>query len=383
MKKNISILGSTGSIGRQTLEVISALPNRFKIIGLSAKDNLNLLSEQVKKFSPKIVSVENEGSAELLQKKLGKTQTVVYSGEEGFIKIATHKDVDIVVVAIPGSSGITPTFEAIKLKKDIALASKEVLVAAGELVMKEVAKRKINLVPIDSEHSGVAQCLNGEDPSKIKRIILTASGGPFFDLPKERLSRVTIDEALSHPKWRMGNKISIDSATLMNKGFEIIEAHHLFGLDYSKIDVVIHPQCIIHAMIEFVDGSLIAQMAAPDMRIPIQYALLKGERVPNKFDLINLIKAGEIKFYQPDKDKFPCLEYAYMAGKRGGTVPAVLNAANNEAVRLFLDGKIRFTEIPLLVKQALDKHFNTSEPTLEDILAADVWAKKEVITSVA
>ncbi len=378
MKKNISILGSTGSIGKQTLEVVSAFPNKFKVIGLCAKDNLNLLAEQVKKFSPKIVSVDTEANAELLQRKLGKTQTVVYSGQVGLIKIAAHKDVDTVVVAIPGSAGIIPTFEAIKQKKNIALASKEVLVAAGDIIMREVEKRKVELVPIDSEHSGIMQCLKGEEISKVKKVILTASGGPFREVPKERLARVTVDEALSHPRWNMGKKISIDSATLMNKGFEVIEAHHLFGLDYSKIEVVVHPQSVIHAMVEFMDGSLIAQMAAPDMRLPIQYALLRGERALNKFDLMNITKCGALTFEAPDREKFPCLDYAYAAGKRGGTMPAVLNAANNEAVKMFMEGKIKFTDIAVLVKQAMDKHFNTAEPSLEDILAADLWAKKEI-----
>ena len=383
MRKNISVLGSTGSIGLQTLEVISSFPNKFSIIGLAAKDKLNVLAEQIKKFSPKIVSVDTEASAETLQKKLGKTQTVIYFGSEGLVKVSTHKDVDTVVVAVPGSAGIIPTFEAIKLRKNIALASKEVLVAAGDIIMKEAARKKISLVPIDSEHSGIAQCLKGEDLSKIKRVILPASGGPFLELPKEKLSRVTVSEALAHPNWRMGEKISVDSATLMNKGFEVIEAHHLFGLDYSKIDVVMHPQSIVHSFIEFVDGSFLAQMSAPDMRIPIQYALLDKERSQNKFELMNLAKIGTLSFAAWDKERFPCLEYAYMAGKRGGTLPAVLNAANSEAVRLFLEGRIKFTDIPVLVKQAMDKHFNTSEPTLEDILAADQWAKKEIITSVA
>jgi len=381
LKKNVSILGSTGSIGRQTLDVISAFPNKFKVIGLSAKGNLNLLTEQIKRFQPKIVSVDTEESAEVLQKKLGKTQTVVYSDREGLVKIATHKDVDIVVVAIPGSAGIVPVVEAIALKKNIALASKEVLVAAGEIVMREAVRNKIRLTPIDSEHSGIIQCLKGEDASKIKRIILTASGGPFLDLPKEKLSRVTVEEALEHPRWKMGSKISVDSATMMNKGFEVIEAHHLFGIDYSKIEVVIHPQSVVHALVEFIDGSLIAQMAAADMRIPIQYALLDGERDQNRFETINMTSVENLSFYQPDRDKFPCLEYAFQAGKRGGTMPAVLNAANSEAVSLFLGGRIKFTDIASMVKRTLDKHFYTKESTLDDILAADTWAKKEILTS--
>jgi 1-deoxy-D-xylulose-5-phosphate reductoisomerase len=381
VKKNISILGSTGSIGRQTLDVVAAYPNKFNVIGLTAKDSLNLLAAQVQKFQPKMVSVDNEASAAALQKKLGKTQTVIYFGEEGLIKAATHKDVDLLMVAIPGSAAIIPTYEAVKLKKDIALASKEVLVAAGDIIMQEIARKKVRLFPIDSEHSGVFQCLQGEDRSRIKKVILTASGGPFLDMPKDSLSRVSVKEALDHPMWKMGNKISIDSATLMNKGFEVIEAHHLFDLDYSKIDVVVHPQSAIHAMVEFVDGSVMAQLAAPDMRIPIQFALLDNERLPNKFGLIDLTKIGTLTFMPPDKVKFPCLEYAYAAGKKGGTMPAVLNAANNEAVKLFLEEKINFTDIAKLVKQALEKHYFTKEPVLEDIMAADHWAKKEIQTS--
>lgn len=374
-------MGSTGSIGRQTLEVISAFPNKFRVIGLAAKDNLNLLAEQVQKFSPKIVSVDSEANAEALQKKLGKTQTVVYFGKEGLIKVSIHKNVDTLVVAIPGSAGILPTIEAIGQKKNIALASKEVLVAAGDIVMSEVAKKKVKLVPIDSEHSGLMQCLRGEDIVKVKKLILTASGGPFLNVPIEKLSKATINEALAHPNWKMGSKISVDSATLMNKGFEVIEAHHLFGLDYSKIDVVVHPQSIVHAFIEMNDGSLIAQLSAPDMRIPIQYALLDSERAQNKYGTISLAKIGTLNFYPPDKEKFPCLEYAYFAGRRGGTMPAVLNAANSEAVSLFMEGRIKFPDIASLVKQSIDKHFYTKEPSLDDILSADQWAKTEILTS--
>jgi 1-deoxy-D-xylulose-5-phosphate reductoisomerase len=381
LRKNISILGSTGSIGKQTLEVVALYPNKFRVIGLSARDNINLLAEQVKRFQPKLVSVDSEASAEILQKKLGRTQTVVYSNEDGLIKIATHKEVDTVVVAIPGSVGIIPTFEAIEQRKNIALASKEVLVAAGDLVMSEVKKKKITLVPIDSEHSGIMQCIRGEEKDKIKRIILTASGGPFLDTPKEKLDKVTVKEALAHPNWNMGTKISIDSATLMNKGFEVIEAHHLFNIDYSKIDVVVHPQSMIHAMVEFVDGTVMAQLGAPDMRIPIQFALLDQERLPNRFGVIDLVKMGSLNFIEPDLSKFPCLAFAYAAGKKGGTLPAVLNAANNEAVSLFIAGKIKFTDIAKMTRQALEKHFNSKEPSLDEILAADAWAKKEIQTS--
>ena len=381
MRKNISILGSTGSIGTQTLDVVSAFPNRFTVTGLAAKGNLNLLLDQILRFQPKIVSVDTEAAAEALQKRLGKTNTVVYFGEEGLLRTACHKEVDTVVVAVPGSAGIIPTLEAVKLRKDIALASKEVLVAGGDIIMKEIAKKKVSIHPIDSEHSGIAQCLKNEEKDKVKRIILTASGGPFLNTPANKLDRVTAKDALEHPVWKMGDKISIDSATLMNKGFEVIEAHHLFGFDVSKIDVVIHPQSVIHAMVEFMDGSIVAQMSAADMRIPIQNALLEGDRLPNRFGFIDFSKLSGLTFAAPDRDKFPCLELAYWAARHGGTTPAVLNAANSEAVKLFLGGQIKFTDIPKLVKQALDKHFFTKEPTLDDILAADEWAKKEIETT--
>lgn len=383
MKKSVSILGSTGSIGKQTLEVISSMPHKFKVVGLAAKDNLSLLAAQVAKFSPSIVSVENEASAEALQKKLGKTRTTVYFGLEGLIKLSTLKDISTLVVAIPGSTAIIPTLEAIRSKKDIALASKEVLVAAGDIVMKEVSKRKVMLTPIDSEHVAVTQCLKGEGVPKIKRIILTASGGPFLNTPVERFSKVTINEALSHPRWKMGNKISIDSATLINKGFEVIEAHHLFGLDYDKIDILIHPQSIIHSIIEFIDGTMLAQFAAPDMRIAIQYALLEGERLQNKWETLNLAEQNALTFEKPDRQKFPCIDYAYRAGRTGGTMPSVLNAANNEATRLFLEEKIPFTEIPRLIKGAMDRHKIIPEPTIEDILEVDMTTKKEISPTIA
>jgi len=383
LKKSVSILGSTGSIGKQTLEVISSMPHKFKVVGLAAKDNLSLLAAQVAKFSPSIVSVENEASAEALQKKLGKTRTTVYFGLEGLIKLSTLKDISTLVVAIPGSTAIIPTLEAIRSKKDIALASKEVLVAAGDIVMKEVSKRKVMLTPIDSEHVAVTQCLKGEGVPKIKRIILTASGGPFLNTPVERFSKVTINEALSHPRWKMGNKISIDSATLINKGFEVIEAHHLFGLDYDKIDILIHPQSIIHSIIEFIDGTMLAQFAAPDMRIAIQYALLEGERLQNKWETLNLAEQNALTFEKPDRQKFPCIDYAYRAGRTGGTMPSVLNAANNEATRLFLEEKIPFTEIPRLIKGAMDRHKIIPEPTIEDILEVDMTTKKEISPTIA
>lgn len=381
MKKGITILGSTGSIGKQALEVISAFPHRFNVVGLAARDNLTLLASQIVKFSPQIVSVDTEKTAEELQKKLGKTKTTVYFGQEGLVRLSTHREVNTLVVSIPGSTAIIPTLEAIKAKKNIALASKEVLVAAGDIIMKEIRKRKVDLMPIDSEHSAIYQCLKNESVEKVKKIILTASGGPFLNTPIEGLSKVTVKEALSHPKWKMGSKITIDSATLMNKGFEVIEAHHLFNVDYLKVDVVIHPQSLIHSLIEFVDGMILAQLSAPDMRLAIQYALLQGERMQNNWQTLKLVDAGTLTFERPDRNKFPCLGYAYHAGKVGGTMPAVLTSANDEATKLFLDGKIPFTRISELIKENIDKHKIIPEPGIEDILEVDTKTKEDIRTA--
>ncbi len=380
MKKGISILGSTGSIGRQTLEVINALHSRFKIIGLSAKDNVALLEEQIKKTSPKLVSVDNENSAKKLISRLGKTTTTIYSGGKGLEKISVEKENDILVVAIPGIGGLGPTLSAIELGKTVALASKEVLVSAGEIVMALAKKKKAKILPIDSEHSAITQCLRGEDEKKIKRLILTASGGPFLERSAKELEKVTPDEALGHPTWKMGKKITIDSATLMNKGFEVIEAHHLFGVDYSRIDVIIHPQSIVHSLVEFEDGSIIAQMGGPDMRIPIQYALLDLERHENGWAKLELSDIGILSFKKVDKDKFPCLELAYTAGRAGGSLPAVMQAADEAAVELFLEEKIKFTEISKIIKDVMQRHEVVNDPSIEDIMNADRWAKDEVRT---
>jgi len=378
LKKGISILGSTGSIGTQTLEVASSFSSKFKVVGLATKTNLELLEEQIKKFSPKIVSVETEEMAEKLIRRLGRTTTTVYFGKEGLKKVAIDEETDILVVAIPGIGGLEPTLEAIKLGKKIALASKEVLVTAGRIVMEEAKAKKAKIVPIDSEHSAISQIIKGEDQKKIKKVILTASGGPLLESPVEELHKVTAGEALAHPTWNMGQKISIDSATLMNKGFEIIEAHHLFGFDYSQIEVIIHPQSIIHSMIEFVDGSIVAEMAAPDMRLPIQYALFSKERIPSNWSKINFSELKAITFSKVDTSRFPCLELAIEAGRQGGTYPAVLNAADEVAVDLFLKGKIRFTEIPGLIEKALEKHSVIELPTLEDIIKADKSTREEM-----
>jgi len=375
MKKGIAILGSTGSIGKQALEVVSIFPSSLAVVAIAAKDEVDLIVEQIKKFSPKIVSVENEEIRQRVEQKLGATKTQLFTGQEGLLKVATAVEAKMVVVAIPGSLPLPAVLEAVKIKKDIALATKEVLVAAGEIFMREVKAAGVKVLPIDSEHSAIAQCLKGEDRKTIKKIILTASGGPFLKTPVEKLSQMTAKEALKHPTWKMGPKITIDSATLMNKGFEVLEAHYLFGLDYSQIEVIIHPESIIHSMVEFADGSVKAQLGAPDMRIPIQYALLEEQRQANHWSRLDFGKVSQLSFLKPDKQKFPCLEYAYEAGKKGGTLPAVLNAANEEVVNQFLKGKFNFDQIAVKIKEVMDKHQNKENPSLEDILSADKWAR--------
>jgi 1-deoxy-D-xylulose-5-phosphate reductoisomerase len=375
MKKAISLLGSTGSIGQQVLEVVAIFPSRLRVTALAAKDEVDLIVEQVKKFQPRIISVLNDDVKAKVEAKLSGVKVEIFTGAEGLMKVATAADAKTVVVAIPGSLALTAVLEAVKLKKDIALATKEVLVAAGEIFMNEVAAAGVKLFPIDSEHSAIAQCLRGEDKKTVKKLILTASGGPFLKTPAEKFAQLTAKEALKHPTWKMGPKITIDSATLMNKGFEVIEAHFLFGIDYANIEVVIHPESIIHSLVEFVDGSIKAQLGAPDMRVPIQYALLEEDRQANHWGRLDLTKVGGLTFQKPDLTKFPCLQYAYDAGKAKGTMPAVLNAANEEAVSQFLKGKFNYDRIAVKIKAALDKHQNKEAPNLDEILAADREAR--------
>ncbi len=383
MKKGLAILGSTGSIGKQTLEIISIFPSSLTVVALAAKDEVDLIVEQIKKFSPKIVSVLNEEVKQKVEQKLGSSKVQILTGQEGLTKVATIPEAKMVVAAIPGSLSLLPVLEAVKAKKDIALAAKEVLVTAGDLFMDAVKEAGVKIYPIDSEHSAIVQCLQGEDNNTIRKIILTASGGPFLKTPVEKFASLTAKEALKHPTWKMGPKITIDSATLMNKGFEVIEAHHLFGLDYSKIEVVIHPQSIVHSMVEFVDGSIKAQLGAPDMRVPIQYALLEHKRAANHWSRLSFAKISQMTFLQPDKQKFPCLQYAYDAGRAGGTLPAVLNAANEEAIKLFFKGKINFAQFPQKIKEIIDKHQNKENSSLDDILAADRWAREAFVQQAA
>lgn len=368
--KHIGILGSTGSIGQNSLEVIANFPDRFRPAFLTTNKNIDLLQSQIQRFKPAAVAVLDECSASVL-KKLVNGSPKIFAGEDGLMELVASHDIDVVISSLVGFAGLKPTLEAIRRGKTVALANKETLVVAGEIITRMVREHGATLVPIDSEHSAIMQCLIGEDLSTIDRIILTASGGPFLNTDKSTFANVTIDQALNHPNWKMGSKITIDSATLMNKGLEVIEAHWLFNLPPEKIEVIIHPQSIIHSMVEFVDGSMKAQLGVPDMKIPIQYALTYPERSPSMFRRVNLSEIGQMTFMAPDRSKFECLDLAYRALVCGGTAPAILNAANEVAVQRFLAGEISFVTIPHLVRHALDHVAIQQSPTLEQIVAAD------------
>jgi len=375
--KRLVILGSSGSIGRNTLDVVSRYPDRFRVVGLAVKKNINLLLEQIEKFRPEIVGVYDEVAAEHLKKICSGIKIV--SGMEGLREIAKFNNADLVVSAIVGSQGLVPTYEAIIAGKDIALATKEVLVMAGKIIMKEVSKRGIKIIPVDSEHSALLQCLEGRKIEDVDRLILTASGGPFLRKTKTELERVTPEEALQHPTWDMGKKITIDSATLMNKGLEVIEAYWLFGISVDKIEIVLHPQSIVHSMVRFIDGSIIAQMSLPDMRGPISYALSYPERLKDVIKPLSLSEIGELTFEEPDPERFPSIPLTYKALKAGGTMPCVLNTANEVAVNAFLKGDISFTEIVKVVSYTMERHNVTPGESIEEILQAYEWAKKEAI----
>lgn len=376
MKKSISILGSTGSIGMQTLDVARNL--NISVLGLAAGKNIDLLEKQAREFMPGVISVSSDEQAEKLRQKLKNLNIEVLSGIEGLARVSTLECADLVVNAIVGIAGLVPTMEAIRNKKSIALANKETLVAAGSLVMEEAGKTGIDIIPVDSEHSAIYQCIMGNNKADISKLVLTASGGPFRGYRRKDLARINPREALKHPNWIMGNKITIDCATLMNKGLEIIEARWLFDITEDKIQVLIHPQSIVHSMVEYADGSIIAQMGAPDMRIPIQFALTCPGRKYNSFSRLNLIKTGTLTFEEPDHDNFPSLNFAYKALKDSGTMPAVMNGANEKAVELFLDGKIGFVQIFELIEGVMKKHKVNNNPSINDIIDADAWAKEEV-----
>jgi len=366
--KQVAVLGSTGSIGRQTLEIISAQPQRFGIIGLAAGKNLDLLTRQISQFKPRFVYSQDKKA------RLANAECKLLSLEE----MASHPEVDIVVIATSGKWGLQSTLAALRAGKRLALANKESLVMAGEIIIAEARRNRAEILPVDSEHSAIWQCLEGEH-EKPARIILTASGGPFYNYSLAQLDKVTIEQALKHPSWRMGKKVTIDSATLMNKGLEVIEAHWLFDIPFDSISILVHPQSIIHSMVEFSDGSVKAQLGCPDMRLPIQYALSYPERLPNpELPKLDWKTIKELSFAPPDPDRFPCLKLAIEAGRRGGTYPAVLCGADEVAVELFLSGRIKFTDIARLVEQTLEGHKVIPHPTLEEILAADNRARERV-----
>lgn len=375
MKKRIAILGSTGSIGTQSLEVIDKLSDKFEIIAISAGSNIELVSKQIEKYQPKVVAVKNESDANSLKLKFPNTK-ILY-GDEGLIEIANIEEIDMLLVAVSGKIGLKPTIQAIKNKKNIALANKETLVMAGEIVMKLAKENGVKILPVDSEHSAIFQCINGG--KNVKYLIITASGGPFRNSTKEEMEHANLDEALAHPRWNMGKKITVDSATLMNKGLEVIEAHHLFGFNYDDIKVVVHPQSYVHSAVEFVDGSIIAQIGIPSMHIPIQYALTYPDRVEGiETESFDFIKAGKLEFYEPDYEKFPSLKLAFETGRLGGTFPVCMNAANEEAVFAFLNKKIKFIDIYKITKAVFDSYSSIDNPTLEQILEED--EKVRIIT---
>ena len=372
--RKISILGSTGSIGTQTLEVVDILEN-IKIMAITGNSNIRLLEEQARKYQPELVAVMDEKNAEELKNILSDMNIRVVSGMDGLVEAATYEGVDTVVTSVVGNVGLKPTFEAIRAGKNIALANKETLVSAGQLVMDLAKMHDIKIYPVDSEHSAIFQSLQGNEDNKIERILLTASGGPFRGKKREEPLSVTAADALKHPNWSMGNKITIDSATLMNKGLEVMEAKWLFGVDVDQIEVLVHPQSIVHSAVEYEDGAIVAQLGEPDMRVPIQYALTYPKRMKNPFPRVDFTQRNNLTFDKPDMETFKCLSLAYRALKIGGTLPAVLNGANEVAVARFLKGDIGFLQIPELIEQTMDAYTVKYEYTLEDLLEADAWAK--------
>ena len=378
--KKVVLLGSTGSIGTSTLKVASDLPERIQLIGLAGGRNVSLLREQANAHLPQCISIGEECKMEELSKGLHEGVEVV-SGSSGLLRLATLPDADVVLIAIVGTAGLEPALAAIRAGKDIAVASKEILVMAGELVMKEAAKHQVRVLAVDSEHSAIFQCLEDKPAQTVRALWLTASGGPFRSFDKERFENITVDQALKHPSWVMGRKITIDSATMFNKGLEMIEARWLFNIGMDRVRVVVHPQSVVHSMVEFVDGSMIAQMSTPDMCLPIQYALTYPDRVPNDRVQTDLAAIGSLEFQSPDEDKFPALRLAREAGERCGTLPAVLNASNEVAVQAFCDQQLSFLGIPQLVSKVMEDHQVVDQPDLGQILHADQWARAHALGS--
>jgi 1-deoxy-D-xylulose-5-phosphate reductoisomerase len=383
--KAITLLGSTGSIGTQTLDIVSEHPDKFRIVGLAAGRNVELFAAQIRQFRPQIAAISAAEKLPELKEAIKdlNPQPILLAGEAGVIEVARYGDAQTVVTGIVGCAGLLPTIAAIEAGKDIALANKETLIAGAPVVLPLVEKYGVKLLPADSEHSAIFQCLQGVPKDGLRKILLTASGGAFRDWPVEKLATVKVADALKHPNWSMGRKITVDSATLMNKGLEVIEAHYLFGVDYDNIEIVIHPQSIIHSLIELQDTSVLAQLGWPDMRLPLLYALSWPERIYTNWERLNLVKSGDLTFREPDHQKYPCMSLAYAAGRAGGSMPAVLNAANEQVVALFLDEKIHFLDIPKCIEFVCDLHQNdhTQNPSLDDILAADEWAREAIFTA--
>ncbi|HXT11883.1 MAG TPA: 1-deoxy-D-xylulose-5-phosphate reductoisomerase [Candidatus Angelobacter sp.] len=374
--KNVVLLGSTGSIGTSTVKVADDLPDRIRLLALGAGNNVGLLAEQTRKHQPQAISIMDPAKARELQDVFG-SSVEVFSGNDGLIKLATLPAADIVLIAIVGTAGLQPALAAIRAGKDIAIASKEILVMAGETVMSEARKYGVRVLAVDSEHSAIFQCLDGKPSESVRKLWLTASGGPFRKTPKAEFASITVEQALKHPSWVMGRKITIDSATLFNKALEMIEARWLFDIEMARVGVVVHPQSVVHSMVEFVDGSMLAQLSTPDMCLPIQYALTYPERALSDRVQTSLAKLGSLTFEEPDVDRFPALELARRAGEIGGTLPAVLNAANEVAVEGFVNKKIGFPQITETVRRTMDAHKVVAHPTLEQILEADSWARRE------
>ena len=374
--KNVVLLGSTGSIGKSTIKVVQDLSDRLRIVGLAAGNNISLLLEQTKLLKPNAISIKEEQNAKKLREILG-SSTRVYSSDEGLLQLATMPEADIVLIAIVGTSGLQPAIAALRSGKDIAVASKEILVMAGETVMEEARKQGRRVLAVDSEHSAIFQCLEGRPYNSIRKLWLTASGGPFRKTPAEKFADITLEEALKHPSWNMGKKITIDSATLFNKVLEMIEARWLFDVEIDRVAVVVHPQSVVHSLVEFIDGSILAQLSTPDMCLPIQYALTYPERIESRRVQTNLAKITSLSFEEPDESRFPALSIARKAAKIGGTMTAVLNAANEVAVDAFCQRKIRFIDIPQIVAETMESHKPILHPELKDILSADDWARQK------
>jgi 1-deoxy-D-xylulose-5-phosphate reductoisomerase len=374
--RNVVLLGSTGSIGTSTIKVAEDLPDRIRLLGLAAGNNVELLLDQTRKHRPEAVSISDPAKARDLRDMLG-ASTEVFAGADGLLKLATLPGADIVLIAIVGTAGLAPALAAIRAGKDIAVASKEILVMAGEIVMREAREHGVNVLAVDSEHSAIFQCLDGKPPDSVRRLWLTASGGPFRTTPQEEFPGITVERALKHPSWVMGRKITIDSATLFNKGLEMIEARWLFDIEMGRVSVVVHPQSVVHSMVEFVDGSMLAQLSTPDMCLPIQYALTYPDRAASDRVQTNLAKLGSLTFEEPDPARFPALELARTAGEVGGTLPAVLNAANEFAVEAFVNRQISFPEISATVRRTMDRHRPVPHASLHQILEADAWARTE------